>query len=162
MVRGRPSDGAIPSPSDLDGELIRDLEHGLITSLVLDVPRLGGRNRSDWQANVSASACDGEIYVGVDKDRGFSATELLRWTRHAATGSFDVRYGFAYEGTLRQHMIAKGRNRDTAYFSMLDSEWPARRDAFERWLAPENFDNDGRQKLSLSALNGQKALIASS
>ena len=68
-----------------------------------------------------------------------------------------LRYGFVFEGTLRQHMIAKGRNRDTAYFSMLDSEWPARKAAFERWLAPDNFDADGRQKISLAALNGQKS-----
>jgi hypothetical protein len=50
-------------------------------------------------------------------------------------------------------MIAKGRNRDDAWFSMLDSEWPARKLSFERWLAPENFDSEGRQKLSLAALN---------
>ena len=68
-----------------------------------------------------------------------------------------LRYGFVYEGTLRQTMIAKGRNRDTTYFSMLDSEWPARKRAFEAWLAPDNFDAAGRQKASLSALNGQKA-----
>jgi len=66
-----------------------------------------------------------------------------------------LRYGFVFEGIFRQHMIAKSRNRDTAYFSMLDSEWPARKLAFERWLGPENFDSDGRQKLSLAALNGQ-------
>jgi hypothetical protein len=48
-------------------------------------------------------------------------------------------------------MIAKGRNRDTTYFSMLDSEWPARKAAFERWLAPENFDRDGGQKTKLGA-----------
>jgi RimJ/RimL family protein N-acetyltransferase len=64
-----------------------------------------------------------------------------------------LRYGFAFEGILRQHMIAKGRNRDTAYFSMLDSEWPARKAAFERWLAPGNFDADGKQRVSLSELN---------
>jgi RimJ/RimL family protein N-acetyltransferase len=68
-----------------------------------------------------------------------------------------LRYGFVFEGTLRQHMIAKARNRDTAYFSMLDSEWPARKLAFERWLAPQNFDNDGRQKMSLAALNAAPA-----
>ena len=66
-----------------------------------------------------------------------------------------LRYGFVFEGILRQHMIAKGRNRDTAYFSILDSEWPARKLAFERWLAPENFDSEGRQKLSLTILNGE-------
>ena len=68
-----------------------------------------------------------------------------------------LRYGFSYEGTFRQHIIAKGRNRDNAWFSMLDSEWPARKCNFERWLAPENFDSEGRQKLSLAVLNGQKA-----
>ena len=64
-----------------------------------------------------------------------------------------LRYGFAFESILRQHMIAKGRNRDTAYYSMLDSEWPARKAAFQRWLAPENFDADGKQRVSLSELN---------
>jgi hypothetical protein len=59
---------------------------------------------------------------------------------------------------LRQHMIAKGRNRDTAFFSILDSEWPARKAAFERWLAPENFDAGGRQRASLSELNGAHPL----
>ena len=63
-----------------------------------------------------------------------------------------LRFGFTFEGIFRQHMIVKGRNRDTAWFSMLDSEWPARKAAFERWLAPENFDSDGRQKTKLSAL----------
>ena len=57
-----------------------------------------------------------------------------------------LRYGFTFEGVFRQHMIVKGRNRDTAWFSIIDSEWPARKAAFERWLAPENFDEDGRQK----------------
>jgi RimJ/RimL family protein N-acetyltransferase len=64
------------------------------------------------------------------------------------------RYGFSYEGIFRQHMIVKGRNRDTAWFSMLDGEWPARKAAFERWLAADNFDAQGRQKVSLVALNG--------
>jgi len=67
-----------------------------------------------------------------------------------------LRYGFLFEGIFRQHMIVKTRNRDTAYFSMLDSEWPARKANFERWLAPENFDSSGRQKVSLAELNGQK------
>jgi RimJ/RimL family protein N-acetyltransferase len=59
------------------------------------------------------------------------------------------RYGFVFEGVLRQHMIAKGHNRDTAYFSMLDGEWPQRKAEFERWLAPGNFDAGGRQKTPL-------------
>jgi RimJ/RimL family protein N-acetyltransferase len=65
-----------------------------------------------------------------------------------------LRYGFSFEDIFRQHMIVKGRNRDTAWFSMLDSKWPARKANFERWLAPENFAADGSQILKLSALNG--------
>jgi hypothetical protein len=64
-----------------------------------------------------------------------------------------ARFGFTFEGVFRQHMIVKGRNRDTAWFSMLDSEWPARRAAFERWLDPANFDAEGRQQVSLTSLN---------
>jgi RimJ/RimL family protein N-acetyltransferase len=73
---------------------------------------------------------------------------------NAASRRAALRYGFVYEGTLRQHLIAKGRNRDNAWFSMLDSEWPARKANFGRWLAPENFTAEGRQKASLSAMNG--------
>jgi RimJ/RimL family protein N-acetyltransferase len=65
-----------------------------------------------------------------------------------------LRYGFTFEGIFRQHMIGKGHSRDSAWFSMLDSEWPARKLNFERWLAAENFTGDGRQKISLSAMNG--------
>ena len=64
------------------------------------------------------------------------------------------RFGFTYEGTFRQHMVVKGRNRDTAWFSLLDREWPAVRTAFERWLAPDNFDAAGRQRTSLMTLMG--------
>lgn len=63
------------------------------------------------------------------------------------------RFGFRFEGVFRQHMIVKGRSRDSAWYSMLDGEWPARKQAFETWLAPGNFDAQGRQKTSLSELN---------
>jgi RimJ/RimL family protein N-acetyltransferase len=63
------------------------------------------------------------------------------------------RYGFTFEGIFRQHMIGKGRSRDTAWYSVLDGEWPARKANFERWLASDNFTADGKQKMSLSALN---------
>lgn len=65
-----------------------------------------------------------------------------------------LRYGFTFEGIFCQHMIGKGRNRDTAWFAMLDGEWPARKRAFERWLNSENFTADGQQIESLSTLNG--------
>jgi hypothetical protein len=74
---------------------------------------------------------------------------------NAASQGAALRYGFIYEGTFRQHVIAKRRNRDDVWFSMLDSEWPARKANFEGWLGPDNFDADGRQKLSLAALNKQ-------
>jgi len=60
-----------------------------------------------------------------------------------------LRFGFSYEGLFRQHMWAKGANRDTAWFSMLDSEWPRLRQAYDRWLEPANFDAAGRQRARL-------------
>ena len=63
-----------------------------------------------------------------------------------------LRYGFTFEGIFRQHMVIKGRSRDTAWFSMLDSEWPARKQAVEAWLNPANFDSEGRQRQSLSQI----------
>jgi len=56
-----------------------------------------------------------------------------------------LRLGFRFEGIFRQHMIIKGRNRDTAWYAMLDGEWPERKAAFEQWLSPENFDAAGGQ-----------------
>jgi RimJ/RimL family protein N-acetyltransferase len=61
------------------------------------------------------------------------------------------RFGFTPEGVFRQHMVAKGRNRDTAWFSIIDTEWPALRQGYERWLSPDNFDDLGQQKKSLAA-----------
>ena len=63
-----------------------------------------------------------------------------------------VRLGFTFEGVFRQHMVIKGANRDTAWYSMLDGEWPAAKAAFEAWLRPDNFDADGRQLRSLAEL----------
>jgi RimJ/RimL family protein N-acetyltransferase len=65
-----------------------------------------------------------------------------------------LRFGFRFEGIFRQHMVTKDHNRDTAWFSMLDCEWPARKRAFEAWLDPGNFDGDGRQKHSLTEIAG--------
>ena len=62
--------------------------------------------------------------------------------------------GFPIEGIFRDHMIIKGRSRDTAWFAMLAADWPARKAAFERWLAPENFAADGMQKATLREMNG--------
>ena len=63
-----------------------------------------------------------------------------------------LRFGFTYEGHFRRAVIIRGRNRDTAWFSIIDEEWPVLKAVYERWLAPENFDAAGRQKTRLSDL----------
>ncbi|WP_134738471.1 GNAT family protein [Nocardioides sp. 503] len=63
-----------------------------------------------------------------------------------------ARLGFVHEGRFRNHMVTKGRSRDTDWFSVTDAEWPAVREAHERWLAPENFDASGRQRTALGDL----------
>jgi RimJ/RimL family protein N-acetyltransferase len=72
---------------------------------------------------------------------------------NAASRRAALRFGFRFEGIFRSHMIVKGRSRDTAWFAMLDTEWPARKAAFERWLDSANFDAQGRQRTSLRELN---------
>jgi RimJ/RimL family protein N-acetyltransferase len=90
-------------------------------------------------------------------DYGFSlGYRRFEWkcnNRNEPSKRAAVRYGFKYEGLFRQHQIVKGQNRDTAWFSILDGEWLARKAAFERWLGPDNFDAEGKQKVSLSSLN---------
>jgi RimJ/RimL family protein N-acetyltransferase len=68
-----------------------------------------------------------------------------------------LRLGFTFEGIFRQHMIVKGRSRDTAWYSMTDLEWPARKAAFERWLDPANFDASGRQKTPLATSAAERS-----
>jgi len=71
-----------------------------------------------------------------------------------------VRFGFRPEGVFRQHLVVKGQNRDTAWFSVIDKEWPALRAAYEQWLDPANFDQDGRQKLRLEACRAESTFAA--
>lgn len=114
-----------------------------------------------------ANACIeiGHIWFGGRIQRTTAATEaiylLLRhafdelgnrrveWKCDAANArsrAAAARFGFTYEGTFRQHMIVKGVNRDTAWFAMLDGEWPEIRAGYEAWLDPANFDADGNQR----------------
>ncbi|QFT58624.1 hypothetical protein FIU94_07285 [Sulfitobacter sp. THAF37] len=74
---------------------------------------------------------------------------LNRPSRRAAQ-----RFGLSYEGVFRQATVVKGRNRDTAWFAAIDSEWPALKEAFEAWLSPANFNADGTQKERLADLTG--------
>jgi RimJ/RimL family protein N-acetyltransferase len=113
----------------------------------------------------------GHIWIGAALQRTPAATEALALlVRHAfdALGNRRLewkcdaanarsrrtaeRLGFEFEGVFRQHMVVKGRNRDTAWFAILDGDWPRVRRAFDAWLAPENFDAGGRQRKALSDL----------
>lgn len=114
----------------------------------------------------------GHIWLGPSLQRTPAATEALylliahalddlgyrrmEWkcnAANAASRAAACRLGFTHEGVFYQHMIVKGRNRDTAWFSILDHEWPAIRANFETWLAPENYDSAGNQQVSLGSLN---------
>jgi RimJ/RimL family protein N-acetyltransferase len=85
-------------------------------------------------------------------DLGYRRLEWKCDAENARSRRAADRLGFTFEGVFRQHMIVKGRNRDTAWYAMLDHEWPAVRTAFQRWLDPANFGADGRQRRSLRAI----------
>ena len=114
----------------------------------------------------------GHIWLGTKHQRNRASTEALillmrhvlddcryrrlEWKCNAgnmASRRAALRLGFRFEGVFLNHMTVKGRNRDTAWYSLLDSEWPAVRANLDRWLDPANFDEDGHQRTSLSALN---------
>jgi RimJ/RimL family protein N-acetyltransferase len=81
----------------------------------------------------------------VFDDLGYRRFEWKCNNGNEASKRAAQRFGFTHEGIFRQHMIVKGQNRDTAWFSMLDGEWPEMRKRFETWLEPANFDAEGRQ-----------------
>lgn len=83
-------------------------------------------------------------------DLGYRRLEWKCDSLNAPSRRAAERFGFTYEGVFRQHMVIKDRNRDTAWFSIIDSEWPSRRAAFEQWLAPSNFDLAGQQRRTLA------------
>jgi len=88
----------------------------------------------------------------VFDDLGYRRYEWKCNALNDASCSAAKRLGFSFEGIFRQASIAKGRNRDTAWFSILDSEWPQAKAAFQAWLAPDNFDAEGRQKRGLAEI----------
>ena len=87
----------------------------------------------------------------VFDDLGYRRFEWKCENANEASKNAAIRFGFEFEGIFRHDMIVKGRNRDTAWFSMIDQDWPSLKARFETWLAPENFDADGRQKSALSS-----------
>ena len=114
----------------------------------------------------------GHINFSPELQRTVAATEaiflMMKWAFEAGYRRFEwkcdaanlgsrraaQRYGFSYEGVFRQASIVKGRNRDTAWFACIDSEWPALKEAFTAWLAPSNFNEGGKQIEELGALTG--------
>jgi RimJ/RimL family protein N-acetyltransferase len=112
----------------------------------------------------------GNICISPAMQRGTAMTEamflMMDWAFRAGYRRYEwkcnalnipsrraaQRFGFSYEGTFRNHLVVKGRNRDTAWFSVIDSEWPALAEAYRVWLDPVNFDAKGRQKERLSDL----------
>lgn len=116
----------------------------------------------------------GNIWFGVPLQRTAAATEViyllarhafdelgyrrLEWKCNAlnlASRRAAERLGFVFEGVFAQHMVVKGRNRDTAWYAVTDHFWPSVRGAFEAWLDPDNFDAEGRQRRSLADLRGR-------
>jgi RimJ/RimL family protein N-acetyltransferase len=113
----------------------------------------------------------GHIWFGASLRRSTAATEAiyllaahafdelgyrrLEWKCNAlnqASRRAAERFGFAFEGVFRHHMVVKDRNRDTAWYAITDDEWPAVGDAFKTWLSPESFDEAGRQRRRLGEL----------
>jgi RimJ/RimL family protein N-acetyltransferase len=122
----------------------------------------------------------GHIWFGALLQRTTAATEAiyllarhafedlgyrrLEWKCNAlnnASRRAAERFGFTFEGVFRNHQIVKGRNRDTAWYAITDDEWPSLRRGYENWLAPENMDEDGRQKRSLKSLIDQARAVPS-
>ena len=93
------------------------------------------------------------MFRHVFDELGYRRLEWKCDALNAPSRSAAFRFGFRFEGIFRQHIIYKNRNRDTAWYAMMDHEWPAVRANFERWLEPSNFDANGRQKSSLGDAN---------
>ena len=149
------------------------------TGVPADTSSSVGRQAAGWASFMRAEPKHGVVEVGnvlfsPELQRTRAATEAMylmaghvfdalgyrryEWKCNAlnqASRRAAQRLGFTFEGIFRQHMVVKGRSRDSAWFSMLDHEWPARKRAFEAWLAPENFDEEGIQKRSLEQLSSQ-------
>ncbi|GAA4527000.1 GNAT family protein [Chelativorans composti] len=136
--------------------------------------RIGGRQAIMRIDTGSGVAEIGSIYWATGFARTRLATEAfhliaslifdrlgyrrLEWKcndRNEPSKRAALRFGFSYEGLFRQHMVVKGENRDTAWFSIIDREWPLIRAANEAWLSEENFDREGQQRESLQAIRSR-------
>lgn len=104
------------------------------------------------QATRAASEAFYLMMVRVFDELGYRRLEWKCDSRNAPSRAAAERLGFTYEGLFRKHMIVKGRNRDTTWFSIVDSDWPALKAGFRAWLDDANFTADGRQKARLAEM----------
>lgn len=111
-----------------------------------------------WGGRISRTPVTTEAYYlfarHIFDDLGYRRFEWKCNNANEPSKRAAIRFGMTFEGVFRQAAVVKGENRDTAWYSMLDKEWPAMRTAFERWLDPSNFDKDGRQRARLQDLKG--------
>ena len=122
-----------------------DADHGVV--------EIGGIAHAEAMARTPWSTEAHWLLMRHAFSLGYRRYEWKCDAANAASRRAAARLGFVAEGVFRQHMVtARGRNRDTAWFSVTDGEWPLLRAAFEAWLAPVNFDADGRQVRSLEAV----------
>jgi len=135
-----------------------DLTAGVASYLRIDPPQgsieVGHINYSPLlQRTVAATEA---MYLMMRRafELGYRRYEWKCHSLNAPSRAAAQRLGFSYEGIFRQARVDKGRNRDTAWYAMIDQEWPAIDRAFQQWLDPANFDGDGRQRTSLSRLTG--------
>lgn len=122
----------------------RVIEIGLVFSIIL-------------QKTPAATECTYLLARHVFEELGYRRFQWKSNNLNEASKRAALRLGFGFKGVFRQHYIVKGRNRDTAWFSMIDSEWPLLKKAFQAWLSAENFDIEGRQRIRLTALRGSAA-----
>lgn len=109
-----------------------------------------------WGAQIAGTRISTEAHFLAMRhcfdDLGYRRFEWKCNALNAPSRRAAARFGYTYEGTFRRHMIVKGRTRDTAWFSIIDEDWPRIRAGTEAWLAPDNFDAEGRQKRTLGEM----------
>jgi RimJ/RimL family protein N-acetyltransferase len=138
-------------------DLKSDKPVGVATFMRIDRPNgvieVGNINYSPLlQRTPAATEAMFLMMARVFDELGYRRYEWKCDSLNAPSRAAALRLGFQFEGIFRQAVIYKGRNRDTAWFSMIDSEWPALKRAYEQWLAPENFDAERRQRRKLAEL----------
>ena len=137
-------DGASGKAAGVASYMRIDAAHGVIEVGHINYSPLLSRTRAATEAMF--------LMMGRAFDVGYRRYEWKCDSLNAPSRAAAQRLGFTYEGIFRQATIYKNRSRDTAWFSIIDKDWPALRDTFLRWLDPANFDAEGRQREPLSAL----------